>query len=108
MRDSYMIKPDEISVVVQGEIERDATPKCLKSIRRFLPGAEIVLSTWEGRSCEGLDYDILVLNVDPGPSDLIRQYPFEQVNNCNRQIVSTKNGINKSSKKYVLDRKSVV
>lgn len=102
MRDSYMIKPDEISVVVQGEIERDATPKCLKSIRRFLPGAEIVLSTWEGRSCEGLDYDILVLNVDPGPSDLIRQYPFEQVNNCNRQIVSTKNGINKSSKKYVL------
>lgn len=97
-----MIKPGEISVVVQGDIDRDATPKCLKSIRRFLPGAEVILSTWEGRSCEGLDYDILVLNGDPGPSDLIRQYPFEQINNCNRQIVSTKNGINKSSRKYVL------
>ena len=36
-----------ISVVVQGPILPFQTAICLKSIRKFLPKAEIILSTWE-------------------------------------------------------------
>ena len=78
-----------MSVVVQGAIDKDYTSKCLASIRKYLPEAEIILSTWEGCDVEGLDYDNLLLNKDPGTSDLIRKYPFEHPNNVNRQIVST-------------------
>ena len=56
-----MIKSEDISVVVQGAIDKFNTPKCLKSIRKVLPRAEIVLSTWEKSDVNGLDYDILVL-----------------------------------------------
>ena len=42
-----MIKSEDISVVVQGAIDKVNTPKCLESIRKVLPRAEIVLSTWE-------------------------------------------------------------
>ena len=55
-----------ISVVVQGPILPFQTAICLKSIRKFLPKAEIILSTWEGSNINDLDYDVLVLNKDPG------------------------------------------
>lgn len=97
-----MIDCHEISVVVQGAIDPMHTVKCLSSVRRHLPGAELILSTWEGSTVEGLDVDRVILNADPGPSDLIRLYPFEHVNNVNRQIVSTREGIKRSSRKYVL------
>ena len=60
-----MIDSKDISVVVQGAVNKNETPKCLKSIRKFLPNAEIILSTWEGSDTKNLDYDILVLNKDP-------------------------------------------
>ena len=41
------IDTNDISVVVQGAIDQINTPKCLRSIRKRLPGAEIILSTWE-------------------------------------------------------------
>ena len=56
---------NDISVVVQGAIDKKLTPICLKSIRKYLPGAEIILSTWEGSDVENLDFDTIVLNHDP-------------------------------------------
>ena len=49
------IDTKDISVVVQGAVDKINTPKCLESIRKFLPCAEIVLSTWEGTDVTGLD-----------------------------------------------------
>ena len=100
------IDTKDISVVVQGAIDKVNTPICLKSIRKYLPGAEIILSTWEGSEVDGLDYDILVLNEDPGNNGLIRKYPFEHINNVDRQIVSSYNGAKKSSKHYILKLRS--
>ena len=37
------MKSNDITVVVQGAIDRKLTPKCLKSIRKHLPDAEIIL-----------------------------------------------------------------
>ena len=48
-----MINSKDISVVVQGAIDKENTPKCLESIRKYLPDAEIILSTWEGSEVEG-------------------------------------------------------
>ena len=68
-----MINSNEISVIVQGAIDKTETPKCLKSIRKYLPDAEIILSTWEGSDLNGLDYDVLVINQLPS-APIIEKY----------------------------------
>ena len=100
------IDTKDISVVVQGAIDKEYTADCLKSVRKHLPGSEIILSTWEGSDIEGLDYDILVLNKDPGANDLIRKYITSHINNINRQVTSSYNGFDKASKKYGLKLRS--
>ncbi|MEI0799467.1 WavE lipopolysaccharide synthesis family protein [Brachyspira intermedia] len=92
----------DISVVVQGAIDQKYTNDCLKSIRKYLPDSEIILSTWKDSNVDGLDYDILLLNEDPGGFPMSE---FE-INNVKRQILSTKNGINKSNNKYILKIRS--
>lgn len=99
-----MIDSKDISVVVQGAIDKKNTLKCLKSIRKFLPEAEIILSTWENSDVEGLDYDILVLNQDPGFE--ICDYICKTKNNVNRQIISTLNGLKSSNRKYTMKLRS--
>ncbi|MEI0799641.1 WavE lipopolysaccharide synthesis family protein, partial [Brachyspira intermedia] len=99
------IDTKDISVVVQGAIDEKYTPDCLKSIRKYLPDSEIILSTWEGSNINGLDYDILILNKDPGyiyNSKSKKSIKF----NLNRQIVSTINGIKKSKNKYCIKFRS--
>ncbi len=94
------IKSKDISVVVQGAINYEYTRRVLKSIRKYLPHAEIILSTWKNSDVVGLDYDILVENTDPGAPILFRG--TKQYHNLNRQIVSTLNGIKRATRKYVL------
>lgn len=95
------IDTKDISIVVQGAIDRSCTSECLRQLRSTFPGAEIVLSTWEGSAVDGLDYDILVTNKDPG--GMKRGPVFD---NTNRQIVSTKNGLAQCSKTYALKIRS--
>ena len=87
------IQNKDITVVVQGPIDRQKTERCLKSVREALPGAKIILSTWEGSDIEGLDFDEVILSADPGgfPAQNIKN---PVICNVNRQIVSTRNGIN--------------
>ena len=99
-----MIDSKDISVVVQGAVDKEETPKCLNSIRKYLPDAEIILSTWEGTDVSNLDYDILVFNKDPGAYYCNRQKTIK--NNLNRQIISTKNGLKNVSRKYALKLRS--
>ncbi|MGQ9806153.1 MAG: WavE lipopolysaccharide synthesis family protein [Chlorobiales bacterium] len=91
-----MISSCGISVVVQGPIHHqdDLTKRVLKSVRTHLPDAELILSTWNGSDVSGLDCDVLLLNDDPGA--------INGNNNVNRQIVSTRNGLEKASRKYAM------
>jgi len=98
------IKSSEISVVVQGAVDKELTPKCLLSIRKYLPEAEIILSTWEGTDVSGLSYDKVLLNKDPGAFPYLRN--SLKSNNLNRYLVSSRNGIQKASKKYILKIRS--
>jgi hypothetical protein len=97
-----MIDTKDVSVVVQGVVDSVFTSKVLKSIRKHFPKAEILLSTWEGTDVSGLDYDAVIVNKDPGASDMS---PWEK-NNVKRQIVSSYNGIKKTKGKYVLKIRS--
>src|SRR3989337_2338878 len=98
----------DFSVVIQGPImgkpgeayEHQKTLHCLESIKQVLPDAEIILSTWKGSEYGHLFYDKIVLNDDPGA---ISYNDFELknvLNNNNRQIVSTYNGLKQASHKY--------
>lgn len=99
------IKTSEISIVVQGAIDSQETKKCLQSIREFLPEAEIILSTWKNSNLTGFEklYDVLVLNEDP---KAVYYEISKTYHNINRQIVSTKNGLSKASRKYILKLRS--
>lgn len=97
------IQSKDISVVVQGAVNREITPHSLASVRKYLPNAEIILSTWKNTDVSGLDYDKLVLNDDPGA---VFEQEINAPNNINRQIVSTLNGLKASEKKYTLKFRS--
>lgn len=100
------IQSKDISVIVQGAIDKVNTPKCLRSIRKHLPQAEIILSTWKGSDLSGLDYDVLVENDDPGECELVRKFPQEQNNNINRQLVSSLNGLKHANRRYAMKLRS--
>jgi hypothetical protein len=93
---TYMISDKDISVVVQGPIhtQDNLTKRVLESVRTHLPNAELILSTWKGSKVDGLDCDILLLNDDPGA--------INSRNNVNRQIVSTRNGLQKATRTYAV------
>jgi len=75
----------------------------LESIRKKLPGAEIILSTWQGSDTAGLEFDRLVENQDPGPIWILNPFVKQtQINNINRQAVSTVGGLKVASRKYAL------
>lgn len=101
-----MIESKDISVVVQGAIDKKTTIKCLKSIRKHLPKSEIILSTWETSDVNNLKglYDKLLLNKDPGGIKFSTYVNKE--NNINRMICSTQSGIAQANNKYILKLRS--
>lgn len=114
------MKTEEISILVHGPVEKknDTTKKSLLSLRRIFPGSKIILSTWKDTDLEGLDYDVLVENEDPGagvfniPSDSKfsiedkKQLLKPKYNNTNRMLFSVKAGLDKVETKYVLKLRS--
>ena len=100
------INSNEISVIVQGPVSKTETLKCLKSVRRHLPEAEIILSTWKGSDISSFDglYNILVENEDPGAFKFSCFH--NKQNNINRMIVSTKEGLKRAKRTYCLKIRS--
>ncbi len=105
----------DITVVVQGpvqalperEMEEGSTARCLGSVRRHLPGAKIVLSTWPGQSLDGLDCDELLICKDPGST--VMEYRADGrpcVININRQIVSSCEGLKRATTRYAMKLRS--
>lgn len=87
------IENSDITVVLQGAYSREFTPLALASVREFLPGAKMVLSTWNGTELPDMPDVELVFSEDPGPN--IRA-------NLNRQLVSTLSGLRAVKTKYAL------
>lgn len=105
------MKNEDITVVVQGPVQslperrqdEGITVRCLGSVRTHLAGAHIILSTWNNQDLNGLDYDELVINADPGANICgydRRGEPRRE--NTNRQIVSTAGGLHRVKTRYAL------
>ena len=110
-----MIDNKDITVVVQGPVQalpdRDQdtgiTEVCLNSVRTFLPGARTILSTWKDQDLEGLDFDELVINEDPGANiTSYRENGEPGKENYNRQIASTRGGLDRVRTRYVVKLRS--
>ncbi|HEY6896850.1 MAG TPA: WavE lipopolysaccharide synthesis family protein [Rhodocyclaceae bacterium] len=107
-----MLNSKHISVVMQGPVVHegsDAFPfpltlTALREIRALLPDAQIILSTWEGEKTSYIDsLDELVVSPDPGAQGVaLGMTP----NNVNRQIVSTRNGLERSTRRHTLKIRS--
>lgn len=102
------LDPREIDVVIQGAIAGNPgdparlqlTARCLESLRAHLPGARLILSTWEGSDVTGLDFDELVLSKDPGGLVGVGKSGREMIFNLNRQLVSTQAGLAAAERPY--------
>ena len=100
--DVELIEDGEISVVIQGPLLPDqveGAARCVASVRSMLPGAEVILSTWEGEDASGFASPVRVVqSPDPG-AFLVRH---ERPNNLNRLQVSTWAGLQHVSRRYCL------
>ena len=97
-----MISPGDVSVVVQGAVTTGYTIPCLESIRRHLPGAEVIVSTFAGGDAlPPALYDRLVISPDPGAVVCTQNHHPPRLNNLNRQIVSTQAGLRHTTRPYV-------
>lgn len=95
-----MVNNNEISVIIQGAINTELTHQCLKSVRKHLPNAEIILSTFKSDTdIPASLYDKLIIN-DDIPVQFYSTLPKEKQNNVNRQIASTLNGLRAATHKY--------
>jgi len=102
-----LIEDNQVSVIVQGPIRYtrqgyNLTQLCVESVRRLLPGAELILSTWSDSELSGIDADEFVMSDDPGP--LPR--PNHRDSNVNRQITSTCRGLIRAKRPYSLKLRS--
>lgn len=94
------ISSDQISVIVQGAVGQEIV-ECITSVRKVLPRAEIILSTWEGSSIPGgLPINTCLFSADPGARPSIQ--PGSAPNNTNRQLVSTLAGLRRATRAYAL------
>lgn len=72
----------------------------LHSIRAILPGGELILSTWQGYEISDLSYDKLVCSDDPG--SVVLDEVSGVSDNINRQLVSTRRGLEAATRPYCL------
>ena len=104
--ESELIDSSRISVVIQGLThyvhgdENCTFYRCISSIKKYLPHAEIILSTWKNQYCNESIVDKVLYNDEPESitSDQVEGYSW----NFNKMVVSTKNGIMAANREYVL------
>ncbi|MGI2258559.1 WavE lipopolysaccharide synthesis family protein [Shewanella sp. GXUN23E] len=110
-----MTQFSDISVVIHGPVsslpdrgmDEGITQKSVQSVREHLPGARIILSTWEDQDVSGLDYDVLKLNQDPGCNIVGYNKAHEpRKENNNRQIVAVREGLKLVETPYAVKLRS--
>lgn len=102
----------DISVVIQGnpcgtrESPALYTRKLSESIRKHLPEAEIIVSTWEDQNVEGIHWDKLQLSRPVPMTYVIRPDEKLYPQTVNHQLITSRSGIQAASRKYVLKIRS--
>ncbi|MGF1667807.1 MAG: WavE lipopolysaccharide synthesis family protein [Acidimicrobiia bacterium] len=98
---------NDVSVVVQGPVGPRLSD-VLASVRRVLPAAQLIVSTWQGSDVVGLDADDVILNEDPGSVPLIDEdgAATPRMMNVNRMLVSSRNGVERCERSWSIKLRS--
>jgi len=99
----------DVTFVVQGPIldnpRHKITSILIQSIRRYFPESKILISTWVGENTGSLpEVEKIIYCSDPGATVFLEQP--KTFNNVNRQIVSTKQGLDEVNTKYAIKVRS--
>ena len=106
-----MIREVDITIVIQGDV-RSNTRRVIDSIRRQVPAATLIFSTFPDQlqavQDEGIGrlVDHLCVGDDPGALPSTVKSPTAQPNNINRMLRSTQRGLAKVTTPYVLKLRS--
>lgn len=109
-----VIESKNISVIVQGLVvgatdvdgEKRFTERCLNSVRKYLPDAQIIFSTWERCNTDNLNCDVLIKGVEPEDIFMSFSDGTLKLMTVNNQIISTQNGLKASDRPYALKIRS--
>lgn len=101
----------EITVIIHGPILKEIvagsplgmTHEVVQSVRHFLPGAKVVISTWAGSDADVFGAEQVVYSSDPGGSPY---GPGERPNNVNRQILAMCAGLERIDTRWALKLRS--
>ncbi len=104
----------DISVIVRGLVvgagendeRRKFTKRSLESVRRYLPGAEIILSTWKGSDVDGLHYDRVLFSDEPERIEMAFADGRVKLVAANHQIITSQSGLEHVQRKYALVMRS--
>ena len=100
-----MLSSRDITFVVQGDV-RTEIRECMASIRWFFSHSPIILSTWVGTDISNIDFDEVVFSIDPGDCGDVffpgNPEGWSHLNNLNRQIVSSFNGLQMVKTRYAV------
>ena len=105
------VPPSEITVIIHGPILKDAissapqgmTLAAVQSVKKVIPGARVLISTWAGSEAESLGADQVVYSADPGCLPYGKK---ARANNVNRQIIAMSSGLDLVKTKWVLKLRS--
>ncbi len=110
------LRPGDITVVIQGPYNPGLTEQGVRSVARILPGAKIVLSTWEGTVLPPALREAVaavLYNADPGGMEIAGLVTAEQqafhalkVCNINRHLCSSLAGLRRVDTPYAMKLRS--
>lgn len=103
------IKDEELTFVVQGPIDATTNLKSvqelMKDLALFFPNSPIIISTWDCVEAKRLPGDVkVVINQDPGAEIVVDK--TNTLNNVNREIISTINGLKEVRTRYSVKLRS--
>lgn len=109
IRNERNILARDVTFVVQGPIlenlKQKITGNLIRSIRKYFPESQILVSTWVGENTKSLPLvEKIIYSSDPGAIVFLEQP--RTFNNVNRQIVSTKRGLDEVNSKYAIKVRS--
>jgi hypothetical protein len=103
-----VINPRQISVVFQGQlptaqVEQQALGRAMAQLRKLLPGAPLMLGTWEGALPPAARaFDHVVQVADPGALSAFKHGAPSAMNNVNRQLAGSAAVLRDVDTAYVL------
>lgn len=100
-----MIESRDVSVVLQGPV-RPETLTALQRIHVLLPESEVILSTWEDEDVSSLRHHVDEIVQSPCPPAFVQHDRLGVKNNLNRLIRSSRRGVERASRPYILKMRS--